>query len=54
MLARTKEWLDSFVNEIKGSKGDICDFWNISLIKEICIKIKNDMSLPQILILNVI
>ena len=54
MLARTKERLDCFENEIEGSKGYVCDVSNISALKETCIQIKNEMSSPQVLIHNAV
>ena len=40
MLARTKERLDKFEEEIEGSKGYVCDVSDISVLKETCITIK--------------
>ena len=54
MLARTKERLDRFEKEIDGSKGYVCDVSNINVLRETCLKIKNDMSAPQILIHNAV
>ena len=54
MLARTKERLDRFEKEIDGSKGYVCDVSDINALKETCLKIKNDMSAPQILIHNAV
>ena len=48
MLARTKERLNRFEEEIEGSKGYVCDVSDISALKETCIKMKNYMLSPQI------
>jgi len=54
MLARTKERLDRFEKELKGSKGFICDVSNIDSLKQICDEIKSDMGSPEVLIHNAV
>ena len=44
MLARTEERLRRFENELKGSKGYVCDVADIELLKYTCEKIKKEVT----------
>jgi len=54
MLARTDERLRRFENELKGSKGYVCDVADIELLKYTCEKIKKEVGSPQVLIHNAV
>ena len=54
MLARTQERLKRFEKEIEGSKGYVCDVSDIKVLTDTCLKIKKDMSAPQVLIHNAV
>ena len=44
MLARTEERLKQFEKELPGSKGYVCDVSDLKRLKDICKKIKSEMS----------
>ncbi len=54
MLARSEERLRKFEQELPGSKGYVCDVSNLKHLEDICKKIKNEMSSPEVLIHNAV
>ena len=54
MLARTEERLKKFEKELPGSKGYVCDVSDLKHLEDVCKKIKNEMSSPEVLIHNAV
>ena len=54
MLARTEERLRKFEKELPGSKGYVCDVSDLKHLEDVCKKIKNEMSSPEVLIHNAV
>jgi len=54
MIARSEERLKRYENELPDSRGYVCDVSDLNLLKEICKRIKKEMSAPEILIHNAV